>query len=209
VTASPLYHPLMAARDAHTLSELSGGRFDFGLGTGRPDVAADAVRLLGRPELSAAGRLAQVAQTIDELRALDGDAHTPVTIAAGGPKARSLAAARADRVTLAGGPLATREEIAAQVAEVRKLAGGRAGTLEFASVIFVVGDEVPPWVRGFLQADAETLIEKDSLVILRGGPQAMADELRRRRETLGFSSFVVNGAFLEDFAPVVSILAGQ
>ena len=35
--------------------------------------------------------LAQVGQSIDRLREVDGPAHTPVLMAAGGPKARALA----------------------------------------------------------------------------------------------------------------------
>ena len=207
VLASPLHPPRLAAWDAHTLSLLSGGRFDFGIGTGLPSVADDAVRLLGAPPLPPAGRLAQVEQTIDELRTLDGDAHTPVLIAAGGPKARALAAAKADRVTAAGGPLATREQIAGLVAEVREQAGDRGDDLEFATSIFVIGDDAPPWVEQFVGADAKTLIEHESLSILRGTPQEMADELRRRRETLGISYFTVNAAFIDQFAPVIKLLA--
>jgi alkanesulfonate monooxygenase SsuD/methylene tetrahydromethanopterin reductase-like flavin-dependent oxidoreductase (luciferase family) len=208
VLASPLRPPRLAAWDAHTLSELSGGRFDFGIGTGRPDVAEDAVRVLGQPRLAPAERLAQVEHTIDELRALDGAGpRTPVTVAARGPKARALAAAKADRVALAAGPFATREEIAALVAEVRAHAGDRAGQIEFAAPIFVIGDETPPFVRQFLQTDAETLIEHDSLSILRGSPQEMADEIRRRRETLGTSYFAISAAFTEEFAPVIKLLA--
>jgi alkanesulfonate monooxygenase SsuD/methylene tetrahydromethanopterin reductase-like flavin-dependent oxidoreductase (luciferase family) len=208
VIASPLRPPRLAAWDAHTLSTLSGGRFDFGIGTGRPDVAEDAVRLLGQPELPPAGRLAQVERTIDELRTLDGDdTHTPVAVAARGPKARALAAAKADRLALAAGPFATRDEIAALVAEVREHAGDRADQIEFAAAIFVIGDEVPPSVRRFVPTDAQTLIERDSLSILRGSPREMADELRRRRETLGTSYFAINGTFIEDFAPVIELLS--
>ena len=35
VLASPLRPPLLAAWDAHSLSVLTGGRFDLGIGTGR------------------------------------------------------------------------------------------------------------------------------------------------------------------------------
>lgn len=208
VLASPLRSPRLAAWDAHTLSRLSGGRFDFGIGTGRPEVVDDAVRLFGQQPLSPAGRLAQAEQAIDELRALDGDARTPVLIAAGGPKARALAAAKADRVTLATGPFATREETAALVAEVREQAGERADQIEFVAPIFVVGDEAPPYVRQFIGTDAKTLIERDSLSILRGSPREMADELLRRRETLGTSYFTVNPAFIQQFAPVIQLLSG-
>ncbi|MFF3870094.1 LLM class flavin-dependent oxidoreductase [Micromonospora sp. NPDC001898] len=206
VLAGPLRLPRMAAWESHTLSALSGGRFDLGIGTGRPFVLEDANKLLGLQAPPAKERLAQVEKTIDELRALDGDAHTPVLIAAGGPKARALAAAKADLVTLAASPFTTREEMAERVEEVRKQAGDRAEELEFVSPIYVIGDEAPPWVPRLLRTDMKTLIEHDSLNILRGSPQDMADELRRRRETLGFSSFTVNAVFMEKFAPVVELL---
>jgi probable F420-dependent oxidoreductase len=209
VLASPLRAPRLAAWDAHTLSLLSGGRFEFGIGTGRPEVAQQAADLLGQPVTSPARRLAQVEQTIDELRALDGDRHTPVLIAAGGPRACALAAAKADIFTLGAGPLASRDEIAGLAARVRDAAGDRASALEFAIIIFVVGDEAPPWVQRFTGADAATLAAHDSLAILRGSAQEIADELQRRRDTLGCSYIVVNGAFIEQFAPVVELLAGR
>ena len=209
VLASPLRAPRLAAWDAHTLSLLTGGRFELGIGTGRPDVAADAVRLLGEPELTVAQRLARVEATIDELRAMDGEMHTPVLMAAAGPKARALAAAKADIVTLAVGSLAGREEVAGLVAGVRETAGVRGAGLEFAAPVFVVGDEAPPWLLRFLGADMATLIACDSLMILRGTPAQMADELRRRRDVLGISYFSVNGTFIEQFAPVAELLAGR
>lgn len=72
----------------------------------------------------------------------------------------------------------------------------------------MVGDEAPPWVQRFLQADFATLVERDSLLILRGSPRQMADELLRRREEIGVSYVSVNAAFCVQFAPVVELLAG-
>jgi alkanesulfonate monooxygenase SsuD/methylene tetrahydromethanopterin reductase-like flavin-dependent oxidoreductase (luciferase family) len=209
VLASPLRAPRLAAWDAHTLSVLTGGRFMLGIGTGRPEVAEQSVRLLGQPATSAAERLARAEQTIDDLRMLDGDLHTPVLMAAAGPKARAVAAAKADIVTLAIGPLTSRDEVARLAAEIRAAAGDRAGQLEFALPIFVVGDEAPPWMQQFLQADMATLIAQDSLLILRGSTEEMADELQRRRDTFGISHVSVNAAFSEQFAPVVERLAGR
>ena len=210
VLAAPLRPRRLAAWDAHTLSLLAGGRFEMGIGTGRPEVAAEAALLLGQPELTVAQRLARVEQTIDELRAMDGERHTPVLVAAGGPKARALAAAKADIVTLAVGPFASRAEVAELVAGVRAAAGRRGGDLEFAAPIFVVGDEAPPWIARFLGTDMATLVARDSLMILPGAsPAQIADELRRRRDALGISYFSVNGAFTEQFAPVVELLAGR
>ena len=209
VLASPLRAPRLAAWDAHTLSVLTGGRFMLGIGTGRPEVAEQSVRLLGQPATSAAERLARAEQTIDDLRMLDGDLHTPVLMAAAGPKARAVAAAKADIVTLAIGPLTSRDEVARLAAGIRAAAGDRASQLEFALPIFVVGDEAPPWMQQFLQADMATLIAQDSLLILRGSTQEMADELQRRRDTFGISYVSVNAAFSEQFAPVVERLAGR
>jgi len=209
VLASPLRPARLAAWDAHTLSQLTGGRFELGIGTGRPEAATDAVRLLGQPEMTMPQRLARVEQTIDALRELDGEQRTPVLMAAAGPKSRALAAAKADIITLATGPFAGREEVAGLVAEVRAAAGERGDDLEFATPIFVVGDEAPPWLLRFLGTDMATLIARDSLTILRGTPAQMADELRRRRDVLGISYYSVNGAFVEQFAPVAEALAGR
>ncbi len=60
----------------------------------------------------------------------------------------------------------------------------------------------------FTSADMDTLIARDSLMILRGSPEQMAEELQRRRETLGVSYFSVNATFIEEFARVVKLLAG-
>ena len=209
VLASPLRPPRLAAWDAHTLSVLTGGRFEMGIGTGRPEVVEQSVRLLERPAPNGTQRLALVEQVIDELRRLDENQHTPVLMAAAGPKAVALAAAKADIITLAIGPLASRDEVGALVARTRQAAGERADQIEFAAPLFVVGDEAPPWVALLLQADLETLVARDSLYILRGTPGQMADELQRRREVLGISYISVNGAFTEQFAPVVELLAGR
>lgn len=209
VLASPLRAPHLAAWDAHTLSLLTDGRFELGIGTGRPEVAEQSVRLLGQPKTTVAQRLASVERTIDELRALDGERHTPVLMAAGGPRARAVAAAKADIVTLAVGPEASREEVARLTAGIREAAGDRADRIELAMPIFVVGDEAPAWVQQFLQVDVATLIARESLMILRGSPQEMAAELQRRRDSLGVSYLSVNAAFMKQFAPVVELLAGR
>ncbi|TCK24564.1 LLM class flavin-dependent oxidoreductase [Pseudonocardia endophytica] len=205
VFASPLRTARAAAWEAHSLTTVTDGRFELGLGTGLPSMREQAEEL-GLPYGDGRERLDSISATIDHVRRLDGDAHTPVMLAAGGPRARRLAAEKADIVTLAGGPLATRDEFAAQVEEIRSHADGR--EIEIAMNIFVVGDHVPPWIRGFIGVDAETLIEHDSLTILRGSVDDMAAELERRRAELGVSYVSVNGSFLEEFAPLVERLSG-
>jgi probable F420-dependent oxidoreductase len=208
VAAAPLRPPRSAAWDAHTLSVLTGGRFELGIGTGRPAVEAFAAEL-GLPFGSAKERLAQVSETIDHLRRLDGDQHTPVLLAAGGPRSRALAAARADIVTLAATALTPRAEVAEMARDLRAKAGSRADRIELSMNLFAVGDELPPWTRQAVNADPASLIEHDSLMLLRGSVQDMVDELQRRRDDFGTSYISVNGAFLEHLAPVVEKLAGH
>ncbi len=130
-------------------------------------------------------------------------------VAASGPKARALAAAKADIVTLASGPLSSRDDMAQLTADLRTLAKDRAEKLELAMNIFVIGDQVPPWMQQFLGVDAATLIAHDSLTMLRGNTRRMADELLRRRDAFGVSYVSVNAAFLQEMAPVVELLAGR
>lgn len=201
VLASPLRTPRAAAWDAHSLSTLTDGRFELGIGTGHGGIPA-AAATLGMPYGTAARRREQVRETVGHLRELDGDAHTPVLVAAAGPKALAMAVEIADIVALATEWSATREEVAAAAAPLRD------SDVELQMNLFVVGDEVPEWTRGFIGADAAQLIAADSLTMLRGTVPEMADELRRRRDTIGVSYVSVNGAFLEQLAPVVELLAG-
>lgn len=206
VLAGPLRTARAAAWESHSLSVITGGRFELGLGTGLPTMKQQAEEL-GLPYGTGQERLDAISETIDHVRRLDGDAHTPVMLAAGGPKARRLGGAKADIVTLAGSVLATREEMAGYVGEIRDAAGDR--DIELALNLFVVGDQVPPWIRGFIGVDAETLIERDSLTMIRGSLDDMTAELERRRDELGVSYISVNSAFIEEFAPLVARLTGK
>lgn len=206
VLASPLRTARAAAWEAHSLTTLTEGRFELGLGTGLPLMRQQAEEL-GLHYGNGQERLDAISETIDHVRRLDGDAHTPVLLAVGGPKARRLAAAKADIVTLAGGPLTSRAEFADHIEDIRSAADGR--DIELAMNIFVVGEQVPEWIRGFIGVDAETLIEHDSLTMLRGSVDDMAGELERRRTELGVSYISVNSAFIEEFAPLVARLSGK
>lgn len=208
VLAGPLRPPRLAAWEGHSLAVLTEGRFDFGIGTGRP-AAKPMAEQLGLAYGTGAERLAQVAEAVRALRELDGpDRRTPVLLAAGGPKARALAAAEADVVTLAAGPLDDRATVAAAAQDVLAQAGDRAVEIELAMNIFVVGEEVPQWMRHFLEVDVEQLRAHDSLTMLRGSVDEMCDELRRRRAEFGVNRISVNGAFADALAPVVERLAG-
>jgi hypothetical protein len=191
---------------------LTDGRFEFGIGTGLPRVAGWA-RELGLSYGDADRRLADVAAAVEHLHELDRrrdpDARTPVLMAAGGPKARALAARIADTVHLAAPPHSTREQVAAMAADVRARAEGR--DVELSLNLVAVGDgELPAWIRHATGSDPATLRAVDSPALLPGAdPRAMADELCRRRDALGVSYVGVSAAYLETMAPVVDLLAGR
>lgn len=208
VSASPLRAAGSSAWEAHSLTELTDGRFEFGIGTGLPQAGAKGAELLGTPELSPRERLDRVEETLSRLRELDGGRRTPVLVAAGGPRARSLAAREADIVTLATSPTTSVAELAELTADVRDRAGERAGEIEFATNLFVVGEEIPPEIRPWVGADLDSLVAHDSTSLLRGDPDAMAEELTARRARTGVSYVLVNQVFAEALAPVVARLIG-
>jgi alkanesulfonate monooxygenase SsuD/methylene tetrahydromethanopterin reductase-like flavin-dependent oxidoreductase (luciferase family) len=209
VLASPLRPAALTAWEAHSMSVLTGGRFEFGIGTGHPGNVRQAVEVIGMPQTTAAQRLGQIAASIDRLRDLDAGRHTPVLMAVSGRRALAVAAAKADIVTIAVGPLGSRADMARLAAELRSAAGPRAGSLELLLNVFVIGDDMPAWMQQFLGADASTLVAHDSLAMLRGSTREMADELQRRRDAFGTSYVAVNAAFTEQFAPVVELLGGR
>ena len=70
---------------------LTEGRFEMGIGTGRPGIE-DELRQLGLPAVPPVERLSQVRDALTLLADLDGpDLHTPVAMAVRGPKAQALA----------------------------------------------------------------------------------------------------------------------
>jgi probable F420-dependent oxidoreductase len=206
VLAAPLRTPRAVAWEAHSMSALTHGRFELGLGTGRPQAAEEAAQL-GMPWGSGAQRLDRVRETVAAVRALDPDRRIPLLIAAAGPRALALAAAEADVVTLAAPPATPRQQVGVMADRVRQLAGPRAAQLELSMNVFVVGDEVPPFMAGFV--DDPAALTGDTLAFLRGSPRDMADELRRRRDGLGVTYFAVGEAFADRFAPVVELLTGR
>src|SRR4029077_11706344 len=134
VYAAPLRAAWSIAWEAHSLSVLTEGRFEMGIGTGRPGIE-DELRQLGLPVVTPGERLSQVRDAVTSLRDLDGpDLHTPVAMAVRGPKARALAVELADTVTFASTPADSRAEIMRLAVDFRAIRD-----VELALHIAVVG----------------------------------------------------------------------
>ena len=203
VYASPLRPPWMTAWEAHSLSVLTDGRFEMGIGTGRPGIE-DELREKALPVLPPGRRLDQVRETVSRLRELDGpDLRTPVVMAVRGPKGMALAADVADTVNLA----LLQDESRVDVARLaRDFCAQR--DIELALHVPVIGDGVAPFMAP-PDTDPAALRAVDSLAILPDDPAAAAEEIQRRREEIGFSYFVFGADFADTLAPVVSQLTGR
>jgi alkanesulfonate monooxygenase SsuD/methylene tetrahydromethanopterin reductase-like flavin-dependent oxidoreductase (luciferase family) len=203
VYASPVRPPWTTAWEAHSLSVLSEGRFEMGIGTGRPGIE-DQLRELGLPVSPRGERLAEVRDTVAALRELDGpDVHTPVVMAVRGPKGRALAAEVADTVTFVATPDEPGEEIARLARSFRA-----ARDVELALHVPVVGDTVAPFMAP-PDTDPAAMRAVGSLAVLPADPAAATEEILRRREDLGFSYVVFGAGSAEALAPVVAALAGR
>jgi alkanesulfonate monooxygenase SsuD/methylene tetrahydromethanopterin reductase-like flavin-dependent oxidoreductase (luciferase family) len=203
VYAAPLRPAWSTAWEAHSLSVLTDGRFEMGVGTGRPGIE-DELRELELPITTRGERLAQVRETVTALRDLDGpDLHTPVVMAVRGPKAQELAADVADSVTFAVVPGESRVEVARLARDFRAIRD-----VELALHVPAIGDAVAPFMAP-PDTDPAALRAVDSLAILPSDPAAAGEEIQRRREEIGFSYFVFGADFAAALAPVVTELTGH
>lgn len=200
VYASPVRPAWEIAWEAHSLTQLTEGRFDLGIGTGRPGIE-DLVRDLGLPPVSTRERLERIRAAVEDLRRLDGPhVRTPVAMAVRGPRARALAAEVADIVTIAMLPADRRDEIeriAREFRDVRDIA--------LALHVSVVGETVAPFMSGPGTVPAD-LRAADSLAYLSDDPSAAVDELQRRRDETGFTYVVIGSSSADTLAPVVAQL---
>ena len=187
--------------EANSLSVLTDGCFEMGVGTGRPGIE-DELHELGMPVVPPSERLTQVRETVAMLRELDGpDLHTPVVMAVHGPKAQALAADLADTVTVALMLGEARPDVESLVRDFRAIRD-----VELAHHVAVIGDAVAPFMAP-PDTDPAALCAAGSLAIPPDDPAAAAGEIRRRREEIGFSSFVFGADVSDALAPVVAKLA--
>ncbi|MFI5908105.1 LLM class flavin-dependent oxidoreductase [Dactylosporangium sp. NPDC051541] len=203
VYAAPVRPAYITAWEAHSLSVVTDGRFEMGIGTGRPGIA-DQLRRLGLPDVPAGQRAELVRQVITTLRELDGDErHTPVAMAVGGPKAHAVASELADIVNFVMPHIETRTQTAQRVRAFDNRHG-----LELSLHVPVIGDAVAPFMAG-PDTDIEAVRAADSVSYLPSDPGAAKEEILRRREEMGFTYFVFGASVAGALAPVVAELAGQ
>jgi alkanesulfonate monooxygenase SsuD/methylene tetrahydromethanopterin reductase-like flavin-dependent oxidoreductase (luciferase family) len=202
VLSAPNRAPGQVAWEARSLQLLSGGRFELGIGGGRPGAERDAAQLgaeFGTPR----ERLRRVAETIRAVR--EGPDRPPILVAASKPGMLRLAAEQADIVALGLPPQSSEEELAGMVARLRDFGGSPEVHVNVAAVA-AKADAVPAWVSRMVGGDPRQMAATGGIGFLLGEPGEIAEKLRRRRAELGISYIGVSGMFLEEFAPVIAAL---
>jgi probable F420-dependent oxidoreductase len=207
VLSAPNRPPGLVAYETEGLQQLSDGRFELGIGGGRPGAERDA-EALGSTFGSPAERLALVERVIELVR---GNEHPPrVLVAASRPRMFRLAARLADTIALGLPPAATEEDLGRTVSELRDTAGDRFDELELKTNVAGIASSpsaLPPWLSRLTGGgDPAAMAESGSLVFLTGSAEQIADLLRHRREKYGVSYIGMNAMFMEEFAPVIKLL---
>ena len=205
VAAAPLRTPGVLVREASALQLLSGGRFELGIGAGRPEAKGEAERL-GATWGSAVERIEQVTAAVRAVRSAVSP-RPPVAVAAGGNRmlqaAVDLVTGPEDRIALAVGPLATVEELAAAAQRVHDLAGRR---VRLTHQVSGIGDVVPAWLaRGGLSG--ALLRDRGAAGWFPGDdPEASAAVLVQRADEFGIDEVVVPAELAGLFQPVLARL---
>ncbi|WP_067898971.1 LLM class flavin-dependent oxidoreductase [Nocardia vaccinii] len=201
VIAAPLRTIATTVREIAALQQLSGGRFELGIGIGRPDALQEAEKL-GLPGGSASRRRAHLIETVAAVRA-EVDPAPPVMIAASGPRMLAAAGRIADRVLPALYPTATESELADMVATVRKNADR---PVAFTTQLIGIGDQLAPPPGNWQVPTVAELRAVGSVGLLPADPGEAVAVLEHRRDAYGIDEVIVPGALAEAFQPILDRL---
>jgi probable F420-dependent oxidoreductase len=232
VLANDFRNPVLLAKEVATLDLLSDGRFELGIGAGRPDAAVDN-RMMGLAFDAGGVRVSRLVESLALLKhllagepATAGGRHytasgaevspqpaerprPPILVAGSGRRILALAAREADIVALGSPPTASEEAVSEKIGWLREAAGPRFDQLEVNLNLMAVGDQVPRYLSAQMGLDAAGLAASNSVAAVTGSTDEMCDTLLRRRQQLGISYLMVGDELMEAFAPVVARLAGR
>ncbi|MGB3304904.1 MAG: LLM class flavin-dependent oxidoreductase [Thermomicrobiales bacterium] len=229
VLSNDLHHPLHVARDAATLAALSGGRFELGLGAGRPGSEADH-RAFGLSWDAPAIRFERLRASVGILRdlfagetvhrddsfypmegaslqiALPEAYRPPILIAAGGDRMLAFAGRVADIVALGMAPTSSLEEVRARSRIVLDAAAGREQPPELNVNLAGAGTTIHPWLQRTLQPRRDELVAAGAPALLLGDTAQMVEQAHRLRDDLVVTYLTAPAELIDDLAPVIRAL---
>lgn len=202
------YKPALLARDVTVLRDLSGGRFELGLGAGYMREEFEAAEL---PFPTARQRIEYLQHVTEHMSEHVPD--VPVLIAGNGDRLLTVAARQANIIGFTGGDGVTNADedpLADRIEFVRNAAGDRFEELELNIAVTAIptdGSGMPDLSipRQFLP----TLCDEDLLRhpgVLAGSVRDMADRIRGYRDTYGVSYVIVQALHAEPFSKVIAEL---
>jgi probable F420-dependent oxidoreductase len=201
------YKPALLARDIAAMRDLTGGRFEAGLGAGYVREEFEAAEL---PFPTAGERVEYLAHVTSHLRTHLPE--VPVMIAGAGNKLLTIAAQQAQIIGLTGGqPSADNPDpLAERISFVRNAAGERFDDLELNLAITAVPTDdsgIPNLsiTRRFLPDLSDDELLKTPGV-LSGSTADIADRVRQLRDEYGISYIIVQQQHAEVFAEVIALL---
>ncbi len=207
VLNASFYKPALLARDVQALRDLSGGRFELGLGAGYARHEFEAAELRYP---SAGERVAYLGHVTEYMGEHLPD--VPVLIAGNGDRLLTMAARQATIIGLTGGqPItATTDPLAERVDFVRRAAGSRFENLELNIAITALprdGSGVPDLSitrRALPHMSDEELLATPA--VLSGSTDEIAETIRGYRDTYGISYVIVQDKNAEVFSKVIAHL---
>lgn len=219
VIANDYRNPVMLAKEAASLDLLTGGRFELGIGAGRPSAASD-YAMLGIPFDAGGMRVARLAESLAIIKPLlagerasaTGPAQRPLPpllVAASGKRLLGLAAREADIVALGVPPDEGEAGVLEKIGWLREAAGARFAAIELNLNLMAVGGQVPRWIAAQYGAEAAHWVASGAVSAIGGTTEEMCAQLEGRRERLGLSYFMVADELMDALAPVVNRLAGR
>jgi hypothetical protein len=189
--SAPLRHPAAVVREAAALQLLSDGRLEVGIGIGRPYGEGEAERL-GMSWGTPGQRRTLLREVVDAVRRSVNPA-PPIAVTASGPKMLSEAAGFADRIGLALGPHATRNDLVRTAEMVRSVRD-----MPLTRQLVGIGDVVVGWPPAGPSIDPTTAIG-----ILPGDPGAAAAVLQEGLDRFGIDEVIVPSDLADAFLPII------
>lgn len=229
VLSNDLHHPLHVARDAATLDALSGGRFELGLGAGRPGSEAGH-RAFGLTWDAPGVRFERLRESIGIVQdlfagksinrndsfypmtdaslqiALPEGHRPPILVAAGGDRMLAFAGRVADIVALGMAPTASLEEACARSRIVLDAAADRERPPELNVNLAGAGNTIHPWLQRSLQPRRDELVAAGAPALLLGDTAQMLEQVHRLRDELGVTCITAPAELIDELAPLIHAL---